>query len=254
MNLKSHLSIIFIATFLFSFTISNIKVLPFECPLLLDNEITTQHLGYITSYNHTHHQPNWVAYTLTLKKLNGVAERTNKFLVDPLIYPETCNTKDYSKSGFDRGHLAPAADMTWSLEAMKESFYMSNITPQRPQFNRGIWKKLEEQVRQWAKTTTALFIVTGPILKGRLTQQIGKTHKITVPNLYFKAIADTNQTGNGIAFVIQNEGSSLPLAHFVITIDSLEKLTGRDFFHNIPQKKQANIEKKSSLTHWKLNN
>ena len=144
--------------------------------------------------------------------------------------------------------------MTWSLEAMKESFYMSNITPQRPQFNRGIWKKLEEQVRQWAKTTTALFIVTGPILKGRLTQQIGKTHKITVPNLYFKAIADTNQTGNGIAFVIQNEGSSLPLAHFVITIDSLEKLTGRDFFHNIPQKKQANIEKKSSLTHWKLNN
>ena len=218
MNLKSHLSIIFIAVFLFSFTLSNIKVLPFECPLLLENEVTTQHLGYITSYNHTHHQPNWVAYTLTQKKLNGVAERTNKFLVDPLIHPETCNTKDYSKSGFDRGHLAPAADMTWS------------------------------------KTTSALFIVTGPILKGRLTQQIGKTHKITVPNLFFKAIVDTNQIGNGIAFVIQNEGSSLPLSHFAITIDSLEKLTGRDFFHNIPQKKQANIEKKSSLTHWKLNN
>lgn len=254
MKLKRQLSVIFVAAFLFSFSLTNIKVLPLECPSLFENEITTQHLGYITSYNHIHHQPNWVAYTLTPQKLNGVAERTNKFLVDPLIHPETCNTKDYSKSGFDRGHLAPAADMTWSLAAMKESFYMSNITPQKPQFNRGIWKKLEEQVRQWARSTSSLFIVTGPILKGNLPNHIGKTHKITVPNMFFKAIADTNQTGHGIAFVIQNEGSTLPLAHFVISIDSLEKLTGRDFFHNIPQKKQANIEKKSNLNHWKLNN
>ena len=254
MKLKYHLSLFFITAFLFSFSLIPSQVLPLECPSLFENEIATHHLGYITSYNHSHHQPNWVAYTLTPQKLNGAAERTNKFLPDPLIHPETCNTKDYSKSGFDRGHLAPAADMTWSLEAMKESFYMSNITPQRPQFNRGIWKKLEEQVRQWARTSTSLFIVTGPILKGHLTEQIGRDHKITVPNFFFKAIADTSQNGNGIAFVIQNEGSHLPLSHFVITIDSLEKLTGRDFFHNIPQKKQITIEKKSNLKHWHLDN
>lgn len=254
MKLKRHIGLFGIAAFLFSFTQSNLKVLPIECPSLFENEVPTQHLGYITSYNHIHHQPNWVAYTLTPQKLNGVAERTNKFMPDPLIHPETCNTKDYTKSGFDRGHLAPAADMTWSLDAMKESFYMSNITPQKPQFNRGVWKTLEEQVRNWARNSKSLFIVTGPILKGNLTHKIGKTHLITVPNLFFKAIADTSHSGNGIAFVIQNEGSSLPLSHFVITIDSLEKLTGRNFYQNIPQKKQINIEKKSNLKYWNLDN
>lgn len=254
MKLAKHL-LFFCLTFIllsFNSSIPNSKF--WECPAVFEHEIVVQHLGYFTSYNHTHYQPNWVAYTLSPAKLTKEAERTNEFLVDPNIQPETANTKDYTKSGFDRGHLAPAADMSWSKQAMYESFYMSNISPQAPKFNRGIWKKLEEQVRDWARVKSSLFIITGPILNESLTKKIGKTHAISVPNLFFKAIADTSLKGNGIAFIMKNEGSQESLSHFVVSIDSLEKVIHRDLFHNIPSKKQINIEKKSDLKYWYLNN
>lgn len=230
------------------------NTLPIECPALLTNEVITKHLGYITSYNHEHNQANWVAYTLSPEKLTGSVERSNRFLPDPLIDPETANTQDYSKSGYDRGHLAPAADMKYSIQAMKECFFMSNIAPQAPQFNRGIWKKLEEKVRDWANETSEIFIVTGPILNGHLNEKIGKSHRITVPEYFFKAIVDTSKNGNGIAFIMKNQGSSLPLKTFAISIDSLENLTHRNYFYQIPQKKQDRIEKTVHLEHWQLNN
>ena len=239
---------------LLSFNFQHTIEVKLELPVLFESEIVTHHLGYVTSYNHTHFQPNWVAYTLSKSKLNGEAERTNDFQVDPSIHPETANTKDYTKSGFDRGHLAPAADMSWSMQAMKESFYMSNISPQAPKFNRGIWKKLEEQVRQWAHEKPTLFIITGPILNSQLTRKIGKTHSISVPNLFFKAIADTSHNGKGIAFIMKNEGSQLHLNQFVVSIDSLEKVLHRDLFHHIPEKKQLNLEKKSDLKYWQFKN
>lgn len=250
MKLVKHLLVICFTFILLSFNYQHTTEKFWECPAIFEHEKVVQHLGYFTSYNHTHFQPNWVAYTLTPEKLTKEAERTNEFLVDPKISPETANTKDYTKSGFDRGHLAPAADMSWSKQAMLESFYMSNISPQTPKFNRGIWKKLEEQVRNWARTKPSLFIVTGPILNESLTKKIGRTHSISVPTLFFKAIADTSLKGNGIAFLMKNEGSQEPLSHFVVTIDSLEKVLHRDLFHNIPSKKQINIEKKSDLKHW----
>jgi len=227
--------------------------LPLECPSLLDGENPTKHIGYITSYNHQHEQANWVAYTLSPQKLLGVVERSNKFLPDPLITPETANTHDYTKSGFDRGHLAPAADMKYSETAMRECFYLSNISPQAPQFNRGIWKKLEEKVRDWASKSNQIFIVTGPILNNHLVNKIGREHQITVPEYFFKAVVDTNKMGNGIAFVMKNQGSQLPLKTFAITIDSLEHLTGRNFYFQIPQKKQEKIEKTVHFEHWDLN-
>jgi len=237
----------------FSFIGPQKSTLPLECPALLTGENPTKHIGYITSYNHIHEQANWVAYTLSPQKLMGVVERSNKFSPDPLIAPETANTHDYTKSGFDRGHLAPAADMKYSETAMRECFYLSNISPQAPKFNRGIWKKLEEKVRDWASKTNQIFIVTGPILNNHLVNKIGREHQITVPEYFFKAVVDTNKMGNGIAFVMKNQGSQLPLKTFAITIDSLEHLTGRNFYFQIPQKKQEKIEKTVHFEHWDLN-
>ncbi len=253
MNWVKHTIILGIATTLLSFYNVQNQYTNLEIPSIYESEVVIQHLGYTTSYNHQHFQPNWVAYTLTKDKLNGESERTNDFKVDPKIHPPTANTKDYTKSGFDRGHLAPAADMTWSPQAMRESFFMSNISPQAPKFNRGIWKKLEEKVRFWAKSKSTLFIITGPVLNKELTQKIGKINKITVPKLFFKAIADTSRSGKGIAFIMKNEGSDFPLSHFVVTIDSLEKLIHRDLYPNINAKKQTNIEKKSDLSYWNFN-
>ena len=106
----------------------------------------TKHLGYSVHYDQKHRQARWVGYLLTKSETVKVAKRSNKFTADPLI-PETDNAVDYKKSGFDRGHLAPAADMSYSQETMQESFYFSNMSPQNPSFNRGIWKKLEEKTR-----------------------------------------------------------------------------------------------------------
>lgn len=107
--------------------------------------------GYTLSYNADYKTPQWVAWELTKKETKGKEGRTNKFLPDPNVRGAKAYTGDYTKSGYDRGHMAPAADMKWSKQAMEESFYMSNICPQNPNLNRGDWNDLEEKSRQWAK-------------------------------------------------------------------------------------------------------
>jgi endonuclease G, mitochondrial len=109
------------------------------------------HSAIILAYNEEHEQAHWVSYKLTSQMLKGAAKRTDKFKEDPKVSTKSASPTDYRLSGYDRGHLAPAGDFTYDATAMAESFYMSNMSPQIPSFNRGIWKKLEDQVRFWAK-------------------------------------------------------------------------------------------------------
>jgi len=110
-----------------------------------------EHSAYSLGYNEDHDQATWVAYTLTgAQATSKLYERTDIFRDDPAVVTGSATLADYKGSGYDRGHLAPARDMTWSRTAMSESFYMSNMSPQIPGFNRGIWKQLESQVRQYA--------------------------------------------------------------------------------------------------------
>jgi hypothetical protein len=117
----------------------------------------------------------------------------------------------------------------------------------------GIDEIILQQIRKIISLPNGIFIVTGPILNNRLVNKIGREHQITVPEYFFKAVVDTNKMGTGIAFVMKNQGSQLPLKTFVITIDSLERLTGRNFYSQIPQKKQDKIEKTVHFEHWDLN-
>lgn len=110
-----------------------------------------EHLAYTVSYNHDWNLPNWVAYELTSEELYGDVKRSNHFAPDPLVSGDPVVTDDYSHSDYDRGHMAPAADMKWSEQAMRESFYMSNICPQNQNLNRGDWNDLEELARDWAR-------------------------------------------------------------------------------------------------------
>ena len=220
------------------------------CPLLNPGEKITKHSAYSVSYNHKHMQANWVAYEIKLSNTQGLAERESRFIVDPIILPHTARTEDYTKSGFDRGHLAPAADMKYSSQAMAESFYTSNVSPQRPGLNRGIWKLLEEKIRDWAPANHPLFIVTGPVLTDTLTQFIGRYNRISVPKRFYKVVLDTAQPARAIGFVFSNIGSSLPLTHFALSIDAVEKITGRDFFPNLIDTREATIEKSVQLQRW----
>lgn len=208
------------------------------------------HTGFSLKYNSQHKIADWVAYDLVPEKRKTIAGRTDNFRPDPGICPsESAQQKDYSKSGYDRGHLAPAADMAWSKEAMSESFYFSNMAPQIPSFNRGIWKVLEDKVRKWSKTYDTLLVVAGPILHDSLPG-IGP-NRVSIPQHFFKAVVVyTNKKKTGIAFVIPNQGSGLPVMNFSMTIDSLEALINYNLFGCIPEQEQAEIEKKVIAADW----
>lgn len=171
------------------------------------------------------------------------------FIPDPYVTTGSARDIDYKGSGYDRGHLAPAADMAWSITTMAESFYFSNMSPQAPQFNRGIWKKLEELVRTWAIENESIYIVTGPILDNHL-KRIGPD-QVAVPEYYYKVILDYSSPEiKAIGFVLPNEGSSENLQHFAVSIDSVERLTGIDFFPLLPDHIETILEAHICLPCW----
>jgi len=212
-----------------------------ELPKPWPGDVLITHLAYTVSYKTTYKLANWVAYELTAAETNAIVKRNDNFTPDPLLKSGSASLADYKGSGYDRGHLAPAADMCFSYQAMQESFYLTNIAPQDQSFNRGIWAKLEKQLRQWAIDDKAVYIVTGTLAsKGNATIGI---NKIDVPQSFYKVVLDyTAPEIKGIAFIMANQGSKEDLQHFAVTIDSLEKLTGIDFFYQIPEKQQRVFE------------
>ena len=232
--------------------IKDSSILKLEIPKTNSKDKIIRHTGYSLLYNEIHEQADWVAYQLTKEETTKLYERTNKFILDPKVKTITASDSDYKGSGYDRGHLAPASDMGWSSTAMKESFYYSNMSPQNPSFNRGIWKKLEELVRTWAVENNNVYIVTGPVLKGEL-KSLGND-KVTVPKYYYKVILDFSQPSiKGIGFVLPNLGSKESLKNYAVTIDSVEKFTGIDFFPLLQDKQENLIESTLCIECWSWN-
>jgi endonuclease G len=210
------------------------------------------HSAYSLSFNHKYQQANWVAYcsSRTSTNLGNKIKRSNNFTADPLI-KGTDLSLDYEKSGYDRGHLAPAADMGFSKITMLESFYYSNMSPQLPGFNRGIWKQLEEQTRNWAIEYDSLYIVVGPIFSDSM-KVIGP-HQVAVPNAYFKVILDNHKgMEKMIAFIMKNEKSKNSLQSFTVSVDSVEEFTGIDFFPLLDDPLEMSLENLLCLKCWKL--
>ena len=222
-----------------------------EIPSTTKNEHIICHTGYCLSYDINYKLAKWVAYELTIAETQGTFTRNDKFKPDPQVTKNSASLNDYKKSGYDRGHLAPAADMKWSAEAMRESFYLSNMSPQDKSFNRGIWKKLEEQVRDWAVENKAIYITTGPILEPGLPT-IGP-NQIPIPKAFYKVILDYTQPEvKAIGFIIQNQGSTLPLSTFALSIDEIEKQTHIDFFSKLPDEIENNLEQHICTQCWGL--
>ena len=220
--------------------------IPGKCDTLIDRP------GYALGYIEYHEQAAFVIYKLTAREaLTKKALRTNRFRSDPEIPTGSATTADYRRSGYDRGHLAPAADMAFSVQTMVDSFFMSNMSPQKPAFNRGIWKRLEEQVRQIAIREKAIYVVTGPILPKKKTVTIG-ANQVTVPTHYYKVIFDLTPPRKMIGFILPNEGSDRPLEDFAVTVDVVEKATGLDFFSTLPQAVQKRLESTITVSAWEL--
>lgn len=218
-----------------------------EIPKVEIGDVVIFHTGYSYLYKEEHEQASWVAYELTREETNNVFKRSNRFKPDPWVSTGTARKADYARSGYDRGHLAPAADMGWSATTMAESFYYSNMSPQLHGFNAGIWEKLEELVRHWAIGQEGLLVVTGPVLRKGL-KTIG-VNQVSVPEWYFKVILDHREPGiKAMAFLLPHASHTGSLQSFVVPIDSVERVTGIDFFPGFSG--EDYLEKNSCVEQW----
>lgn len=207
--------------------------------------------GFALGYDRSDKQSSWVIYRLTEAKVaTKSGKRSNNFRPDPEIKNAAVTTADYTRSGYDRGHLAPAADMASSIQTMNDSFYLSNISPQKPEFNRGIWKDLEAQVRYFAIAEKDIYVVTGPVLSPKSGITIGK-NKIPVPKYFYKVIYDLTPPEKMIGFILPNEGSNKKIQDFAVTVDQVEATTGLDFFSLLPKAHQEKLESSISIDAWR---
>ncbi len=210
---------------------------------------------FALSYFEAHEQAEWVAYELTAERLGMPwVKRSDNFLPDPKITRASAFPTDYRNSGYDRGHLVPAADMAFTEEAMAATFLMSNISPQSSNFNKGIWRELEELTRDWAKKNKALYVVSGPVLSQPVKTAIGE-NGVSVPAAYFKVLLDyTEPQLKGIGFILPNEVSYEPLFTYAVTIEEVEKATGLVFFPNLLSKDEAQVLKANmNVDLWEFN-
>lgn len=208
--------------------------------------------GFTVSFNSDNHTPNWVAWELLVNETDGASSRSNKFWQDPDIVGCPV-TQDYSNSGYDRGHMCPAADQKWSSTAMTDCFTLANMVPQDHALNAGAWKTLEAKERLWAQRDSALVIVAGPIYEKSDTKRIGSIG-VRVPSACFKVIiAPYLDEPRGIAFVYPNMTAPGNMENYVMTIREVEKLTGFDFFYDLPDDIENKIETVSSFRDWNRN-
>ncbi len=220
----------------------------FYLPKSTTNEIVS-HKFYILSYSEKHEQAEWVAYELKKSQLSYHNYKRPYFDDDPNVETGSASWRNFKNSGYDKGHLCPAGDRRFSVEAFNETFYTSNVAPQLRDFNSGIWNRLEQKTRYWASKYDGVYVVTGGVLSNDLGS-IGK-ESVSVPKYFYKILLD-NSRGEykTIAFLIPHEDSEKPLNKFVVSIDKIEKLTNIDFFPRLPDEIENKLEQSSDYKGW----
>ncbi len=205
--------------------------------------------GFTVNFNPQNKTPNYVAWILEGSETEGAVGRSNNFWTDTDL--DGCpETRDYSRSGYDRGHMCPAGEQKWSMEAMHNSFVMANICPQKHELNTGAWKTLEDKERLWAKRDSAIVIVAGPIYDTSDKETIGK-NKVRVPSAFFKVLlAPYAQPMRAIGFVYPNMKCEGNMASYAVSVDNVEAMTGFDFFSALPDSLENEIESIVSFKEW----
>jgi endonuclease G len=221
------------------------------------------HSAYALVYDEQHEQAKWVAHLLLPEVATGTEGRTNDFRPDPLIKTGSAVDEDYalkfktpdgkSKTegfGYDRGHLAPSADFRYSKKALSESYYYSNMSPQAPGLNRGRWSDLEDAMRNYCvRENTPLYIVTGGVLNSNLAKLEKGVNHVSIPKYYFKVALDLEHE-RAIGFIMPNEKCEYKLDHYCCSIDSIEKITGLNFFYKLPDESEEELESSISCSSW----
>lgn len=224
-----------------------------ELPSHSGKDCIIEYKGFTVSYDETSLIPVWVAYELTAEETNGLIGRNGKsFRPDEKAKLKQANNYDYRGSGWSRGHMAPAGDFKWDDEAMWDTFYYTNCCPQNEELNNGGWNVLETKVRIWARQFGSIFVVTGPIIGQNQSGKIG-THGVVVPDAFYKALlVYTNEAFHGIAFIMFNNSTPQSLNESYLSINDLEKLSGLDFFPDLDDSIEEEVEGEVDLKVWKI--
>ena len=202
--------------------------------------------SYLVDFDADSKMAFWVHYELKSLESQGQTPRKDAFRADSRVR-RSATASDYRGSGYDRGHLKPASDSKLSAQEMSQSFLMTNIFPQTPALNRGIWKSLEEDAREWSVAYGSVHITTGPSVetKGYLASGV------RIPSACWKAVLRTYPDTSVVAFFLPN-GTSIEgsLSDYVITVDELEERIGLDLFSGLEDDIEDKIEAKRSLDRW----
>jgi endonuclease G len=233
-------------------------------PQVEEGETLIEHSAMSLVYSEKHEQAKWVAHIIMPDVIKGNVGRSNDFRPDEKIKSGTAVEKDYFLTktlsdgtieydgfGYDRGHLAPSADFRWSMKALSESYLYSNMSPQKPEFNREAWGELENMMRgyMYQHPKTMLYVVTGPVLEDNLPVIERSTNKVSIPNKFFKVVIDLKNK-QAIGFIMPNQRLSYPVETFAKSIDEIEELTGIDFFHDLEDELETKLESMNDVKPW----
>lgn len=177
-------------------------------------------------YDYNYNIAHWTRYEMTPDKIDNLVDRpSNYFRKDRDLPRVTAEHKDYTRSGYDRGHLVPADDMMYSEESVKSTFVISNVVPQLGKFNGGIWKKMENYASDFVELNGESIIITGPIVD-KSFKVIGKSTQIAVPSHFWKLLVSEKEIE---AFIIPHENFTDEIMDYKVSLEELKSRTGLDF-------------------------
>ncbi len=239
------------------------RIHKYALPKIENGDFVICHSAICMVFSQKYKLAKWVVHIITPDIIEGRVSRTNNFRDDPLIN-NTANDSDYfiktliddgkykyQGFGYDRGHLAPSADFRWSSIALSESYYFSNITPQSPELNREKWVEIEGFLRGYVYNNPKnyLYVVTAPVLNDSLLVIEKSPHKIPIPQYHYKIAVDLDKK-IGIAFLVPQKNLTYPIESYIVSIDSIEKITGFDFFTSLSKEDEILIESNSVFSKW----
>jgi endonuclease G len=221
-------------------------------PTIREGSQLVLHCAMMLSYNEKHEQSDWVAHIVTPDVREGNLTRTNDFREDSLVKTGSATKDDYWDSGYDRGHIAPSADFRWSAQAISESYFYSNMSPQRPEFNRERWAELENWIREAVLgANEQIIVIAGPVLRDGLPQLTQGPNKVSIPEYCYKVVLDIEGPNQkAIGFVLPNKSCPYPVISYAVSVDSIERLTGLKFFGNLSPELQVKLKKMADPTKW----
>ncbi len=223
----------------------------YELPAPVAGEIRLERVGYTVSYNKETREPNWVAWRLTRDHAQGRVKREGMTFAEDDDVPEPrALLADYYASGYDRGHMCPAADCKWSEEAMRQSFLLTNVCPQDQNLNRGEWNDVEQLCREWAVRYGEVYIACGPVFQGRSPRRRLGKGRVWVPDAFFKVVYCPSDGGKAIGFLYRNGDDRQTYDESVRSVDALEQLTGYDFFTALDDKVESRVEASADWNDW----